>query len=447
LSKVRPVIQYDIDQKEIKRFGSAIEAEKETDISAENIAKVCRGKRTYAGGFIWKYADVSVYDTARVNNESSVEVDFDKGTMKSQIVTTFEAQSHEELYKLHKINPKIYKISNYWSKLRPDGRFTSSVLATIKKLGDRVDLSEFTDAVNNIVKANVVSKVKTPSTVAKSGSENNKALIFCLADEHIACSNDDSLFPNKWNESEYFIRKSRIIDKALMEKKKHGEFDKIILLNLGDNLDGFSGQTTRGGHTLPQNMSNAQAIEAYSTVNIQIWDYLIDNFPESTFEQYDMTNSNHGGLGWDAAASLVIKTYLNAKYPEVVKIHAENKLIGAFKYGITNIMYTHGKDEKYMKSPYPLNLNDTTESKIKQWMDFNEIYNKKGERNLLIKGDIHKFNWNEGKFFDYINCPSLMGATDWIMHNFGNSTPGILTLVVDKKTGDLDSSIVRFDVK
>lgn len=160
-----------------------------------------------------------------------------------------------------------------------------------------------------------------------------------------------------------------------------------------------------------------------------------------------MTNSNHGGLGWDAAASLVIKTYLNAKYPEVVKIHAENKLIGAFKYGITNIMYTHGKDEKYMKSPYPLNLNDTTESKIKQWMDFNEIYNKKGERNLLIKGDIHKFNWNEGKFFDYINCPSLMGATDWIMHNFGNSTPGILTLVVDKKTGDLDSSIVRFDVK
>jgi len=58
LSKVRPVIQYDIDQKEIKRFGSAIEAEKETDISAENIAKVCRGKRTYAGGFIWKYADV-----------------------------------------------------------------------------------------------------------------------------------------------------------------------------------------------------------------------------------------------------------------------------------------------------------------------------------------------------------------------------------------------------
>lgn len=444
MSAERPVIQCNIDGTEIKRFKSAVEAERETDISSENIAKACKGKRTYAGGFIWRYLDMfEDSDKSSMSyNESSFEIDVDKGTMKSHIVTTFEAKSTEELAKLHKIDTKKYKISNYWSKLRPDGRFTSSVLASLKKLGDNVDITEFKEAAENIIKSSVsaVNILSKP----KISEDNEKALIFCVSDEHIACSNDNSLYVNKWDESEYFSRKMKIIQKAIAENKKHGSFDKIIILNLGDNLDGFNGQTTRGGHTLPQNMTNKEAIEVYSKINIRLWDNLINFFPESKFEEYDMANSNHGGLGWDAAAALVIKTYLDTKYPNSVKKVIETKLIGSFKYGVTNIMYTHGKDDKFMKSPYPLNLNDNTETKIKQWMDLNGIYHKPGDRNLLIKGDIHKFNWNEGKFFDYINCPSLMGSTDWIMHNFGNSAPGILTLVLDKNTGDSDISLIRF---
>jgi UDP-2,3-diacylglucosamine pyrophosphatase LpxH len=77
-------------------------------------------------------------------------------------------------------------------------------------------------------------------------------------------------------------------------------------------------------------------------------------------------------------------------------------------------------------------------------MDFNEISHNKDEVNFVIKGDIHTFNWNSGKFFEYINCPSVMGATGWIMENFGNSKAGIFYLVVDKNKIDYTSGTIRF---
>lgn len=68
--------------------------------------------------------------------EHLIEVNNEKGTLKSTIESTFEPKSDIELAELHKIDLNKYKISNYWSKLKSNGKFTSSVFATLRKPTD-----------------------------------------------------------------------------------------------------------------------------------------------------------------------------------------------------------------------------------------------------------------------------------------------------------------------
>ena len=68
--------------------------------------------------------------------EKTTRVNEEKGTLESTLEITFDPQTVEELAKLHKIDLSKYKISNYWSKLKSNGKFTSSVFATLRKPKD-----------------------------------------------------------------------------------------------------------------------------------------------------------------------------------------------------------------------------------------------------------------------------------------------------------------------
>ena len=60
----------------------------------------------------------------------------EKGTVESVITVDFEPKDDVELAKLHKIDLNKYVITNYWTKLLPNGKFTSSVFCKIKKPED-----------------------------------------------------------------------------------------------------------------------------------------------------------------------------------------------------------------------------------------------------------------------------------------------------------------------
>ena len=64
---------------------------------------------------------------------AELEENLEKGELKSILTLDFNPKSVEELYELHKIDKAKYKIVNYWSKLKSNGKFTSSVFATAKK--------------------------------------------------------------------------------------------------------------------------------------------------------------------------------------------------------------------------------------------------------------------------------------------------------------------------
>jgi len=75
-------------------------------------------------------------DKPPIHSDRETYVDEEKGSVKSNISLDFEPKTVEQLYELHKIDPEKYKITNYWSKLKSTGKFTSSVLATKKKSED-----------------------------------------------------------------------------------------------------------------------------------------------------------------------------------------------------------------------------------------------------------------------------------------------------------------------
>ena len=67
---------------------------------------------------------------------STRKIDNEKGTIETTIVTSFEPKNDVELAKLHKIDLAKYVIKNYWSKVLPSGKFTSSVFARLKQPED-----------------------------------------------------------------------------------------------------------------------------------------------------------------------------------------------------------------------------------------------------------------------------------------------------------------------
>ena len=73
----------------------------------------------------------------KVNNE--------KGTIESTITLDFEPKNDIELAKLHKIDLDKYIITNYWSKVLPSGKFTSSIFSRKKEAKDYTaeDFSKF----------------------------------------------------------------------------------------------------------------------------------------------------------------------------------------------------------------------------------------------------------------------------------------------------------------
>ena len=360
------------------------------------------------------------------NDENYKKVNNDKGTLESKIELDYEPKDDKELARLHKIDLNKYKISNYWSKLKSNGKFTSSVFCTERKIGGKLSIDE----IKNIMTDIVTSSNITPIKINFSKITNDKNLILFFADEHVGAAGSANLYKNNWNKNEYFKRKSSVINLVKEQFQIYGKFDQITICTLGDNLDGFNGFTTRGGHQLSQNMTNKEAVSTYVEVNKIIWDEIIKLGASNKYKIYNIENSNHGGLGFDGIANLALEVYLKTKYPSI-EVTAFEELIGSFTYGVNTFLLTHGKDEKHMKNNLPLNLNPKTETFIKEYMDENDFKNKYVSYHL-IKGDLHQFNTQQGKFFTYNNIPSLFGGSEWVSHNFGKSKPGYCYAVVPK---------------
>jgi hypothetical protein len=277
-----------------------------------------------------------------------------------------------------------------------------------------------------------MSKDITVDLTPTRKAQNKKALHLYQSDMHVgAWVEEDSIYENEYSLD---VVNSRLASVRALAYKKHDEygvFDTLALFDLGDMLDGFNGNTTRGGHKLPQNMTNMQqfdsAISAYKT---HISELVASGISEKMVF-HATCNDNHAG-DFSYFALRALAEWAKVKFPQVT-VNIQTKFLDTYTYGDHTFILTHGKDKVHMKHGMPKYLDKKTEIYIKDFIDQKEI-----SGNIhVIKGDLHQDCVDFCNRFRYRNVLSLFGASGWVFTNFGYSRAGVSYDVVDLNSKDV----------
>lgn len=241
-------------------------------------------------------------------------------------------------------------------------------------------------------------------------TKGKKTLILNLADMHIGAKvSDKSIYNNEYNETEVLRRLKKILDKVNSLKD---QIDDIFVFNLGDSLDGYNGETTRGGHKLPQNMDNKEQVKTFINCMLFFFKNLKEINPNISY--ICVGESNHDGdFGWLANHKLI--TILD--YQLEIQTYISDYYIDSIKVDDTTFILCHGKDNTDMFKNLPLYIDPNTENKLNEYLDYHGI----SGNIVFVKGDLHQSAISYAKKFTYWSVGSLFGSSSWIHKNFGNT--------------------------
>ena len=227
-----------------------------------------------------------------------------------------------------------------------------------------------------------------------------------------------SIYGGIWNEDELTKRLKVMVKHTLNNKKSN----TLIIHELGDFLDGWDGYTTRGGHSLPQNMDNQKAFDTALTFKIQLIDSLINHYDK--IKCINICNDNHAG-SFGYIVNSAFKTYIELKYTERIEIINQRRFIDHYSQDNITFILTHGKDDKNLKFGFKPILDAKQIEKIKNYIDEHKLHSQKIE---FSKGDSHQyiFDNSTSKHFTYQNFPSFSPPSNWVQTNFQNSMSGFV---------------------
>ncbi len=356
-----------------------------------------------------KQFKVSVADIKIAKKEAKIILD----------IKSITSSEYENKLNSLGIKPEDVKKVKFWDNMAGEQRFS----ITTK---DEWYKSEDKEKYYNELKEYLAKAVK-PVKIVKTRA-NEKSLHIHTSDKHVGSSVTNSIYDNTYNKETVQERMNSVLDEAKYLTSIYGKFDKIYFNDLGDALDGYNGQTTRGGHKLPQNMSNQEQFDTFVKTTCDFFDQIINLGLANSYAYNAVTNDNHSG-DFAYCANRAIQIYLNTRYPEV-EVKILTKFIEHYTYGNHTFMLTHGKDKEDMKHGLPLHMNSKVENFILQYIEYHNLTG-----NLhFIKGDLHNSTSALLRKFRYVNVLSLFGASKWIHNNFGNSNSGCSFDVVEKFT-------------
>lgn len=340
---------------------------------------------------------------------------------------------NEYLHK-HGINPENVVEAKFINHLKsPSVNIKTKYTKEDKTVDDIINTLE--DLIN---KCSITPVILPEPSLIKN--EDKKAFCFWSSDKHVGAeTKENSIYQNNYNREVFASRMTQSLEPYKEAYSLFGKFDKVIYADLGDSMDGWDGYTTRGGHKLPQNMTNPEAFQTYVEETVFFFDQLISLNMANSYEFIAQVNDNHGGDFSHIANDTVCKI-LNLKYPQV-KTTIITKFIDYFIYGAHGFMLCHGKDNEDLKNGLPLNPDEKTSNYIKQYID---THLAKVEFKHFIKGDLHKSNSHTLNWGRYKNVLSLYGASKWIHNNFGNSKGGLCYEIVWKHRNKIFSDEIFF---
>jgi hypothetical protein len=258
-------------------------------------------------------------------------------------------------------------------------------------------------------------------------NDNDKGLFIYLSDMHIGASNDNNQYDSIYNFEILSERIKLILNEIFRLRDIYGKFESVYVVNLGDHLDGFNGETTRGGHHLPQNMNNKEQFKTYLDIMIWFFNELYSIEISNNINFVSVGDDNHSG-DFGYTANLALKYLFEYKF-ENLNFVLFDKYIEHITYGNHTLIYSHGKDKHNMKNNLPLHLDAKTDTYFINYMKMNKI---KTDSCLVVKGDLHQYTTQMGKNFRYTNIPSIYGSSGWIEANFGYTQPAFVYQIIDK---------------
>jgi len=222
-----------------------------------------------------------------------------------------------------------------------------------------------------------------------------------------------SLYGGLWDENELDKRLKDVVNHVVANAKS----SYLLIHELGDFLDGWDGLTTRGGHSLPQNMDNQKAFDVALKFKIKMIDSLIPFY--NFIKCVNICNDNHAG-SFGYVVNSAFKTYIDLKYSGKVEVINQRRFIDHYFERKICFILTHGKDDKSLKFGFKPILDAKQIEKIKNYIDENKLHGYKIE---FSKGDSHQlmFDSSTSKHFEYQNFGAFSPPSNWVQTNFQNS--------------------------
>ncbi len=277
------------------------------------------------------------------------------------------------------------------------------------------------DAVNEIDYESIIKKHIKKVNIKKVKSVKTKDFdTLTYTDVHVAMETDkyrNSMYAVEWNKKEILKTAELIVNRTIQEK----ESDILYIDELGDLMDGYNGLTTRGGHSLPQNMTNEEAFDCALSFKMYLVDNLIHHYKKIVCN--NICNDNHAGA-FGYFVNSAFKNITDLKYKNV-KVVNHRKFINHYYVGRIAFVITHGKDDMTLKFGFKPTLKPDAIEKIDQYCKHNNIY-KNSDLVIFKKGDSHQalFDMCSSDDFYYFNYPALSPSSQWVQNNFKKGRRG-----------------------
>lgn len=346
-----------------------------------------------------------------------------------------EGTDHESLAAYCKENGiPLDQVSQYWHKGEHFSVMTKTSGATIEGVEE---------ALARVLENHQFDHVDTPDSPI---STSEKALKVTITDEHIGMDAlyGNSLFQYDYNKEAYARSMEKVIVAITKEYKTHGKFDVLFIDSLGDQPDGWGGHTTRGGHVLPQNMTNAEMFETCVETRLSLIQSIVAAGVCDKIVLRCVSDDNHGG-SFSLIVNKALQLVVNKMYDSnTVEVDIIEKFMEHRFYGDHCFVLTHGKDSTHMNRGMPLQLTDRVKNFITEYIDHHKITSPYIH---VEKGDLHQLGYERTKKFDYRNFGSFAPPSSWVQMNFGDTYSCFSIQVVPKHSSEISHTDYFLDYK
>lgn len=360
--------------------------------------------------------------------ERVTKVSNDKGTLESVVESTFEPKSDVELAELHKVDLAKYKISNYWSKLKSNGKFTSSILCTLRKV-EKEPVKQ-----KEILLEELKGEFPTVKFSHKKDDPKNKyAYEISIPDAHFGklawAEEVGEDYDIKIAEARYYEAVEDLLSYVDTSK-----LEKIILPIGNDMLNVDSRRNeTYAGTTQDSDSRYYKMIRVLKNVLITTINSLSQIAPVDVI----VVSGNH-----DTESMFMIGEILDAYYHNNDNVCVDNspKQRKYYRYGSNGFQYTHGNEEKHES----LGLIFATEEK-ELWAATEFRFAKLGHFHKSKK--INYVSVDEHQGFQVQILPSLSATDAWHASKGYMSKKAAKGFLYDKKRGQVGEFTHNLETK